>query len=117
MSSLKKLKKLTKAGKFQKRLAKAERPLRELNPELRAITLQAGQSAVRELMAPLNPLLSWFNEGGIEFSSSEASTPQIQSIRQPARPLTMLPLKSPPCKRCPALMGGQCKCAVKKFAS
>ncbi|WP_157509061.1 hypothetical protein [Ferrimonas futtsuensis] len=117
MSSLKKLKKLARAGKFQKRLARAEQPLRSINPELRAVTLQAGQSAVRELMAPLNPLLSWFNEGGIDFSAADSSSRQIQSIRQPARPLSMLPLKSPPCKRCPALMGGQCKCAVKKFAS
>ncbi|WP_417348285.1 hypothetical protein [Ferrimonas sp.] len=113
---MKKLKKLVKAGKFQKRIARAEQPLRKLHPELRAITLQAGQSAVRELMAPLTPLLSWFDEGGTGRSFADSHSPRIQSIQQPARTLSMLPLKSPPCKHCPALMGGHCKCAVKKFA-
>lgn len=30
--------------------------------------------------------------------------------------LIYLPLKSPPCKKCPALAKGKCKCAVKKIA-
>ncbi|CAH0533354.1 hypothetical protein VST7929_01220 [Vibrio stylophorae] len=35
---------------------------------------------------------------------------------QPQQILLTIPLKSPPCKRCPALSGGICACAQKRLA-
>ncbi|KMV31089.1 hypothetical protein [Photobacterium swingsii] len=90
--------------------------------EVKDISHQALTDAVSELATPLNPLLSWFNEGGsIAISPSYAGggrsavkrlTPMQAS---PKIALARMPLKSPPCKRCPAMNSGLCKCAVKKF--
>ncbi|WP_051252796.1 hypothetical protein [Ferrimonas kyonanensis] len=119
-SSLKKLKKLAKAGRTA--TAKPTRilpgPSPQVRSELLAITQDAGLSAARELMSPLNPLLSWFNEGGnLTFRpmNSTAQAPQSRAVTNNLS-LARLPLKSPPCKRCPARMGGICNCARKKFA-
>lgn len=95
-----------------------------LSSELKNVTNQAMISAVSELAAPLNPILSWLNGGDfidltrgektenkldLNTHTNDSSTPpQIKSI-------VHLPMKSPPCKRCPALSGGICKCAAKKF--
>ncbi|QIZ78809.1 hypothetical protein HER31_04570 [Ferrimonas lipolytica] len=132
MSSLKKLKKLKKAIKPS---SKSKQQLRATNAvtatasgsalrnELAQVSRQAGLNAVRELATPLNPLLSWFEEGrNLSFvaanesslqrstsaQTSQRTAPQVSSIAR-------LPLKSPPCKRCPALAGGFCKCAQKRF--
>ncbi|MGF1765344.1 hypothetical protein [Aliivibrio kagoshimensis] len=82
-----------------------------LSTELKGVTYQALQSAVCELSAPLTPVLSWFNEGGVteSYQSEQPKTNKIRSI-------AYLPLKSPPCKRCPALSNGVCKCALKQMA-
>jgi len=92
--------------------------------EVKDISQQAVISAISELATPLNPVLSWFNEGGDHRSlstSSIAATPSIRTMTKlPSSAdsklaLVRFPLKSPPCKRCPALSNGICKCAAKKF--
>ncbi len=97
----------------------------ELVNELKGVANQAVMSAAYELAAPLNPLLSWFNDAGgvVDFTTSakKASTPLPKQSANDAAPafsvksVGHLPLKSPPCKRCPALSNGICKCAAKKF--
>lgn len=97
----------------------------ELVNELKGVANQAAMSAAYELAAPLNPLLSWFNDAGgvVDFTTStkKASTPLPKQSANDAAPafsvksVGHLPLKSPPCKRCPALSNGICKCAAKKF--
>ncbi|WP_205619451.1 hypothetical protein [Ferrimonas senticii] len=84
--------------------------------QLGGITKQAGLSAVRELATPLNPLLSWF-EGGhnLRFTAANQIGAAVSSNRAAVSSIAQLPLKSPPCKSCPAKVGGLCKCARKKF--
>ncbi|MEF1305113.1 hypothetical protein QTO17_24880, partial [Vibrio owensii] len=52
----------------------------ELVNELKGVANQAAMSAAYELAAPLNPLLSWFNNAGgvVDFTTStkKASTPR-----------------------------------------
>lgn len=101
--------------------ASQHEPIRE---DLKKLSNQVVLSMVSELSVPLNPLLSWF-----ETSNSPIIALPNRHIAQSARItsighknaekrnlLLMQPLKSPPCKRCPALAGGICKCARKKFA-
>ncbi len=93
--------------------------------ELKGVANQAAINAAYELAAPLNPLLSWFNDTGgvVDFTTTpkKMSTPvPKQSANDAAPEFTVksvghLPLKTPPCKRCPALSNGICKCAAKKF--
>ncbi len=98
-----------------------------LTNELRGLAGQVALSAAQELAQPLNPLLSWFSDAGgghIDFSSP---TPVAQSAKVKVSQATLtpmqhqsiisLPLRSPPCKRCPALQNGICKCAAKRFRS
>lgn len=97
----------------------------ELVNDLKGVANQAAMSAAYELAAPLNPLLSWFNDAGgvVDFTTSNkmATTPLPKQSANDAAPafsvksVGHLPLKSPPCKRCPALTNGICKCAAKKF--
>lgn len=86
-------------------------------------------SMLGEVSKPLRPLLDWFNHTGsvgLVLDSLQAKrsnpTPQpfsnnmrisTKAISTPA--ILRLPLKSPPCKRCPAKMGGVCQCAAKRF--
>ncbi|OLQ70489.1 hypothetical protein BIT28_27100 [Photobacterium proteolyticum] len=92
----------------------------EVRREVIDISQQAMLSAVSELATPLNPVLSWFREGG-ELQFSASSSPSFRSaIKLPSssnakQTLVRVPLKSPACKRCPALNNGICKCAAKKF--
>lgn len=97
-----------------------------LTEEVKTVANQALMQAANELIAPLNPLLSWF--GGINVSGGVTSTSprsNVSAIKQSANDASSifaiksvghLPLKSPPCKRCPALSNGICKCAAKKFS-
>ncbi|PSW18031.1 hypothetical protein C9I98_18230 [Photobacterium sanctipauli] len=109
----------------------------QLKQELTSVSQQALLATATELAKPLNPLLSWFNEGGdivsfpaaraiqqpaqqhtqqnIALSTSLKAANQPQLSLQDNREIARLPLKSPPCKRCPALANGMCKCAAKKF--
>ncbi len=143
MSSIKALKKLAK--KVDKKQTKAKKQLSKLvNPkpsyssqqsqlaqELKNLSQQTLTSITAELATPFNPVLSWFGKGlalsphSLSFTSPAAHNgsvnmppagmAKIQKL-SPAASLARLPLKSPPCKRCPALAGGNCKCAMKKFA-
>lgn len=87
-------------------------------------------SMLGEVSKPLRPLLDWFNYTGavglvidnLKPKSRNHSTLQpfsgnmrieTKTIQSPA--ILRLPLKSPPCKRCPAKMGGVCQCAAKRF--
>lgn len=93
--------------------------------EFKQVSQQALVDVASELAAPLNPVLSWFNEGSsTSFQSlgqSLTSTPQTSGAKKDAltrpnvRSIVHLPMKSPPCKRCPALSNGVCKCAAKKL--
>ncbi|GAD80236.1 hypothetical protein [Vibrio ezurae] len=84
----------------------------------RAIT-----GVVHELATPLLPVLSWFNDHQhkIEVVESplreqlENSTSSSKPIPSPQKSILHVALKSPPCKRCPALQNGICKCAAKRF--
>ncbi|MGL6258605.1 hypothetical protein [Vibrio sp. WXL210] len=110
----------------QVRKGSTERSASQMSAELRQVANQAAKSALSELATPLNPLLSWFNEGGIDWPTQthgQSAPTQTASVvsRQTGNPtpsvksIVHLPLKSPPCKRCPALSNGVCKCAAKKF--
>jgi hypothetical protein len=128
--TLKKLKKKAKKTSSQslkqlKNLAKIENTPESsyrLRAELQNVSQQALVSALSELTTPLNPILSWFNEGNTsshrvnQFHSAGLSPPVFKDVASQKISLTTLPLKSPPCKRCPALTGGRCKCAMKKIA-
>ncbi|WP_298444956.1 hypothetical protein [uncultured Ferrimonas sp.] len=92
-----------------------------VSAELKQISRQAGLDVVRELATPLNPLLSWFEEGAnLRFVAANETALEPRAAATMAAPaaqsnIARLPLKSPPCKRCPAKMGGLCKCAQKRF--
>lgn len=87
-------------------------------------------SMLGEVSKPLRPLLDWFNHAGAvglvidNLQSKPRSNSKLQpfsgnmridtkTVQTPA--ILRLPLKSPPCKRCPAKMGGICQCAAKRF--
>ena len=100
-----------------------------LASELNQLSYKVIGNVVQELTPPLSPILSWFSE---ERSANQANTSSksagpattldnatvVKSIKiMPKKSVSILqiPLKSPPCKRCPAKMGGNCKCAAKKL--
>lgn len=95
-----------------------------LSAELKDVANDVAVSALSELAAPLSPVLSWLN-GGMHSGGWESTPRVVTSTGKVAEPandsapkinsIAMLPLKSPPCKRCPALSNGICKCAAKKF--
>ena len=95
-----------------------------LKAELKAISEAVSMQVLNELSAPLTPILSWFREAEYNRSRPLESRNKGHVRRAPNHPMkvsaikniTYLPLKSPPCKRCPALEHGICKCAAKKFA-
>lgn len=93
--------------------------------EFQELAEQVAISAVSELAKPLSPVISWLNDApvGFDISTSQRSAANTSSL-SPVKPnqtlsnvssIGRLPLKSPPCKRCPALQNGLCKCAAKKF--
>ncbi|WP_163370099.1 hypothetical protein [Endozoicomonas acroporae] len=133
-SALKKLKKLgKKSAKLQTRswmqlqalagrqsVGVAEK-VQVFSPEVKSIVQDAVVSAARELAAPCNPLISWFQEGNdAPFASVGVSSDSLQSAVEKSRreqSILHIPLKSPPCKQCPAKANGICKCAAKKFGA
>ncbi|MCP4322815.1 MAG: hypothetical protein GY787_13400 [Alteromonadales bacterium] len=91
-----------------------------ITSELMQIAKQSGLEALREIKTPLNPILSWFDEAPAITLSSKIATNVWQDKtttdnNHQTRSLARLPLKSPPCKKCPALNKGLCKCALKRF--
>ncbi len=124
-SPLKQLKKLKKVKKSYKPLqivqSTAKVPCRSTSGELLDIAKSAGKVALIEAAGPLKPILSWLNEDSyinvVDVSHCHTnSKQQVASPKQShtAQHIARLPLKSPPCKRCPALRGGLCKCALKR---
>ena len=96
-----------------------------IKQELKELAGQAAVSAASELIQPLNPIISWFNDAPNFDIPTHQSNGSNQS-HQPSNVIALssnnsssvigrLPLKSPPCKKCPALQSGLCKCAQKKF--
>ena len=91
--------------------------------EFKQVSQQALVNVASELAAPLNPLLSWFNDGNVipmpqmgrATSSTNGEIKKSAELRPNIKSIVHLPLKSPPCKRCPALSNGVCKCAAKKL--
>ncbi|WP_114764958.1 hypothetical protein [Vibrio rhodolitus] len=91
--------------------------------EFKQVSQQALVNVASELAAPLNPVLSWFHDGNVISLPSVglATSPAVDGNKKDAqqRPtmksIVHLPMKSPPCKRCPALSNGICKCAAKKL--
>jgi hypothetical protein len=93
--------------------------------DFKAVTEVTVIKVISELSVPFNPIFSWFNKGDTMLSI-EHNTPSV--INMPSSPMTLtkkskvsksvmlLPLKSPACKRCPALKNGFCKCAIKRFS-
>lgn len=99
----------------------------QLKNDLKKLSNDVVLSMVSELSGPLNPLLSWFETAQSQFSFTPQLQPQVakqsnqgQAINiktiSTSNSLLKQPLKSPACKRCPALQGGICKCAKKRFA-
>lgn len=87
--------------------------------EFKQVSQQTLVNVAGELVVPLTPVLSWFNEGiSTEFVSLRnkgGDTKKDVNARPNVKTIVHLPLKSPPCKRCPALSNGVCKCAAKKL--
>lgn len=93
--------------------------------ELQELAEHVAISAVSELAKPLNPIISWLNDAPNAIhipsrhtqaaNSSGLAPPQSRQTLTNVTSIGRLPLKSPPCKRCPALQNGLCKCAAKKF--
>ncbi|WCE30848.1 hypothetical protein [Vibrio sp. SCSIO 43137] len=136
MSAIKALKKLKKTTKKISKPSVIQLQQLKKSDSASAVNIQAdlkklsGQvtlDIVSELAAPLNPILSWFGSNHHAISnngfSAITSKPVIRSVSnsQPEGKVSQIalarvPLKSPPCKKCPALSGSNCKCAMKKFA-
>ncbi|WP_394199819.1 hypothetical protein [Shewanella waksmanii] len=127
--ALKKLKKSSKKANKQslkqlkqlhKRVTELESVNDELRNELSQLSQHALKTAVNELKTPFNPVLSWFDDGQTQLKQPTQTGKKLAPVTQlkPAatKDITHFPLKSPPCKKCPARQGGQCKCALKKLA-
>lgn len=137
VKALKKLKKKTKKlkSKTQNQLQSLKKTSpnkpqqrqykNQLSSDLKTLSGQVARDIASELTAPLNPVLSWFGSSSHNFGHS--SGPVIRSISPSTNQgqqkgndsvrlvLAATPMKSPPCKKCPALSGNLCKCAMKKF--
>lgn len=139
-SALKALKKLHKKALKQDKKA-GDRALRALShgafpsamparqseaPSVDSVWGEVSQQVVGamlgEVARPLKPLLEWFDYNEPLWSSSKGRAPTEArgSMRPmpkaaPSPSILRLPLKSPPCKRCPARSGGICQCAAKRF--
>lgn len=123
-SSLKKLNKLVKKQPLSNPLMRLNKLPQQksdvVKSELIQIAKQSGLEALSEIKAPLNPILSWFDEAQTITLRSKPSVSRTQieasmSNNRQTISLASLPLKSPPCKKCPALNSGLCKCALKRF--
>ncbi|AZG36437.1 hypothetical protein [Shewanella psychromarinicola] len=82
--------------------------------EIKELSQEIITSMVTELKIPLNPLISWFKEGSDDVDHSIKNIAKHQQYSA-TRSILHIPLKSPACKKCPALANGVCQCAAKKF--
>jgi len=102
-----------------------------VSSELMDIAKQSGleilsevkKEVLNEARGTFNPILSWFDEAQVinvvsntkQIHSAIQSKTQAPNKASSSQQLASLPLKSPPCKKCPALRNGLCKCALKRF--
>ena len=134
MSAKKALKKLKKQSKkIEKKSLKQLHKLSKITTqvaannsdwhhEIKDLSQDVIASMMSELKTPLEPVISWFKEGSdnIEcnkdvIARGEILTQAKHQQRTATRSVLDIPLKSPACKKCPALANGICKCAAKKF--
>ncbi len=97
----------------------------EIKDEVKAVSEAVVTQVLSELSTPFDPVLSWFREGQhidikVQQPAQQRSPSNLQVKKsmptiKVKRSVMHLPLKSPPCKRCPALANGICKCAAKRF--
>ncbi len=122
--TLKKLNKLSKKQSLSNPLMRlnksSEKRSDVAKSELAQIAKHSGLEVLSEMKAPLNPILSWFDEAPAITLRSKPSASiggpiNTTQQNQTTTSLARLPLKSPPCKKCPALKSGLCKCALKRF--
>ena len=91
--------------------------------DLKNLSGQVAMDMASELLVPANPILSWFGTNSYALKLNNAPTIRSISYSAPSSTnqssnrhvLATTPMKTPPCKKCPALNSGLCKCAVKKF--
>ncbi len=124
-STLKKLNKLTKKQSLSSPLLSLNKSSKKrgdaVKSELAQVAKHSGLEVLSEMKAPLNPILSWFDEVPAIALRSRPSASIAEANKStgqnncPTISLARLPLKSPPCKKCPALNDGLCKCALKRF--
>ena len=117
--ALKKLKK--KKNKFKSKVFKPHNSMiidnhSAVKAEAKAIGEVVTAQILTELSAPLTPILSWFDGSGSVLAGKNLKRKTRVRFQSNTRNLAALPLKSPPCKSCPARSGGLCKCALKRFA-
>lgn len=133
LKELKKLKKKTKKAekKALKHLsklsnieAKTAANNNDWHDDIKELSQEVLVEMVTELKTPLNPIISWFNDNQPQLDGltekrkvKKYKKDEIKvATQQPAsRNILSIPLKSPACKKCPALANGTCKCAAKKF--
>ncbi|OLQ95058.1 hypothetical protein BIY21_07515 [Vibrio ponticus] len=119
--SLKQLKSLSLPEQSNKQVTQASNSA--WRSEFKQVSQQALVNVASELAAPFNPVLSWFNDGnvitlppvGFASTTSVETNKKSADARPNMKSIVHLPMKSPPCKRCPALSNGVCKCAAKKL--
>ncbi|WP_028773213.1 hypothetical protein [Shewanella waksmanii] len=134
MNAKKALKKLKKSGKkanektikqldaLQKRIIELEVANLELRDELKQMSQHATQSTTSQTSMPQ------IASPSVPDSNEQRLTPPPIAKTKPAKIATVtqllpsaaqvlvgqVPYKASPCKKCPALCGGLCKCAMKK---
>ncbi|KFC97776.1 hypothetical protein [Leminorella grimontii] len=85
------------------------------------VSQQVVGAMLGEVAKPLKPLLEWFDYHEPSWPSAKEKIPSARGAMRPmpkgaqSPSILRLPLKSPPCKRCPARSGGICQCAAKRF--
>ena len=123
-SALKKLKKNSKKQPSISSLVALKRLPKEkssvVQSELIEIVKHSGLDVLSEIKTPLNPIISWFDEAQVITLRSKLPVTKSKDkakgvMRNYKTSLANLPLKSPACKKCPALNNGLCKCALKRF--
>jgi len=87
----------------------------EWHSEVKDLSQEVLTSVVVELAEPLSPVISWFKEGKDTPQFVSDKKKKSKSVQSRSHSLFSIPLKSPACKKCPALANGTCKCAAKKF--
>lgn len=109
---------------LQRKTISSKHPIKK---ELRKVSSDTLSSVTSELSAPLAPIISWFqdtNETTLFASNQSYQSPQKNKrgihpakLQPKANKIIMAssPLKSPPCKKCPAKTGNMCRCAMKKY--